>query len=239
MSFQFKQFFIQDDRCAMKVGTDSILLGSWVALDSVRCVLDMGCGCGILSLMLAQRLQTQPHFAISAVDIEPNACAQARENATQSPWAAQIAVHQGDVTTYCAHADRTFDLIVANPPYFPLGVACANARRQTARYIGHSALTSHLDWLLCAKQCLAPNGRIALVLPFHAGLDLIDAACAHGLFNHARLDVATTAGKAPQRMLLSFSERQSTCAHHNLTIHDNGNYSADYRQLTRAFYLRF
>ncbi|MBE2893603.1 tRNA1(Val) (adenine(37)-N6)-methyltransferase [Spirabiliibacterium falconis] len=239
MGFQFKQFYIQDDHCAMKVGTDSILLGSWVGLEAVQTVLDMGCGCGILSLMLAQRLQQQPHFMISALEIERNAYQQACDNILQSPWAQHIAVFHDDVAAFANKNTQQFDLIVANPPYFPAGIACRAQARDTARYVGHSALRSHLDWLLCAKTMLRCSGAIALVLPYDAGLKLLTQSAVHQLHCIERVDVATTVQKSPSRMLLRFAMQPKACIHRALVIHAGDDYSADYRQLTRAFYLRF
>ncbi|MBE2897091.1 methyltransferase [Pasteurellaceae bacterium HPA106] len=239
MSFQFKQFFIDDDRCAMKVGTDSILLGSWVALDGVQTVLDMGCGCGILSLMLAQRLQGQPHFAIAALEIDPTACQQARENVASSPWAERISVIHDDAARFAPAHLHAFDLIVANPPYFPLGMPCRSARREQARYVGNSALNSHLDWLLCAKAMLRAQGAIALVLPYEAGLALSEQSAVYGLYCHARLVISSTPQKAPRRVLLRFGLQEKICAQQTLVIHDGGDYSREYQQLTGDFYLRF
>ena len=148
--FQFKQFSVRHDRCAMKVGTDSILLGAWANIDQVRSVLDMGCGSGLLALMIAQRLtqrltESDSDYQITAIEIELNAAQQAKENAQQSPWAQRIRVVNRDLITFAANGQLRFDLIIANPPYFETGVDCRDDMRETARYINTSS--GHLQWL--------------------------------------------------------------------------------------------
>lgn len=230
--FRFKQFQVNHDRCAMKVGTDGILLGAWADVAQAKRLLDLGCGSGLIALMLTQR--SAPESRICAVEIDPDAVQQAAENVSASPWKNKIQVYQQDITDFCTQTKERFDVIVANPPYFQAGVDCRNEERNTARYL--SAQT-HLHWLESAASCLAPEGKISFILPFEAGETLLKSTA---LYCVERCDVITKQGKAPQRILLSFAEQPQTLQHSELVIYDEQNrYHADFVALTRAFYLAF
>ena len=123
--FTFKQFFVAHDRCAMKVGTDAILLGAWAPVAGVRRILDIGSGSGLIALMLAQR--TSSPVEIDAVELDGEAAQQARENVQQSPWPQRIHIHQQDIARWAEDCEQRYSLIVSNPPYFAPGVACSTA----------------------------------------------------------------------------------------------------------------
>ncbi|SMB90431.1 tRNA1Val (adenine37-N6)-methyltransferase [Pasteurella testudinis DSM 23072] len=246
--FQFKQFNVQHDHCAMKVGTDSILLGAWVALAQVRSVLDMGCGSGLLALMAAQRLsqhyasEQDKNYRISAIEIDPAAAQQAQQNVRRSKWADKIQVVQQDLTAFAADTNARFDLIVANPPYFAAGVACRDLTRQTARYA--TPENSHLHWLQLAQKMLNPNGRIAFVLPFEAAEQLLQQLEHTALCCTKRTEVITKQGKPPQRLLVEFRLAKSAVrpltVNEQITIYQRDNrYHQDFIDLTKAFYLKF
>ena len=113
-SFTFKQFHINQQHCAMKVGTDGILLGAWVDVSDCQRILDMGTGTGLVALMIAQR--SHEHCQIEAVELDPLAAQQAQENFQASPWHNRLHLTRQDVQTYCQQTAYQFDLIVANPP---------------------------------------------------------------------------------------------------------------------------
>lgn len=113
--FTFKQFFVAHDRCAMKVGTDGILLGAWAPIAQVKRVLDIGAGSGLLALMLAQR--TGETVIVDAVELDEEAAQQARENAADSPWAGRLQIHQADIQQWQPRQTRRYELIVSNPPF--------------------------------------------------------------------------------------------------------------------------
>lgn len=119
--FTFKQFFVAHDRCAMKVGTDGILLGAWAPVAGVKRCLDIGSGSGLLALMLAQR--TDDSVMIDAVELESEAAAQAQENIAQSPWAERINIHTADIQQWITQQAARFDLIISNPPYYQQGLS--------------------------------------------------------------------------------------------------------------------
>lgn len=230
--FTFKQFHINQDQCAMKVGTDGILLGAWTNIEQANRLLDLGTGTGLIALMLAQR--TAEHCRISAVELDPQAYLQAQENCKQSPWAKKIQVFQQDIMAFAQDCTHKFDVITANPPYFAQGIDCANEQRNLARY---TLAQSHLDWLHAAEKLLSPQGEIHFVLPFEAGKSLQKQTA---LFCMRECEVITKEGKTPQRLLLSFSWKEQPCAKSQLLIYDKNNqYSAEFKALTQDFYLKF
>ena len=130
-SFLFKQFIVHHDRCAMKVGTDGVLLGAWAPVDQAHTALDVGTGTGLVALQLAQR---NPHLRVTAVEIDAPAAAQAAENVAGSPWPDRIEVVCADFNDF--QPDGRFDLIVSNPPYFVDALPCPDRQRNTARHAG-------------------------------------------------------------------------------------------------------
>lgn len=127
--FTFKRFFVAHDRCAMKVGTDGILLGAWAPIAGVKHVLDIGAGSGLLALMLAQR--TGDDVFVDAVELDAEAAAQAQENALASPWASRIEVWQADIHQWQPSQTRRYELIISNPPFLPK--ACHARPRSESR----------------------------------------------------------------------------------------------------------
>lgn len=230
--FTFKQFHINHDRCAMKVGTDGILLGAWADVTSARSVLDLGTGSGLIALMLAQR--SDENAEIHGVERDPAAAWQARENFNASPWAHRLHLHCADIADFARKCGQKFDNIVANPPYFSPGVNCRNHERDAARY---TAALSHEEWLRIASSLLTEQGTIHFVLPAEQGKTLKKLTA---LYCVRQCDVTTKQGKAPQRMLLSFMKRKKETEQSELTIYDEKNrYTLEFIQLTREFYLKF
>lgn len=131
-SFKFKQFTIFHDKCAMKVGTDGVLLGAWAPADKAKRILDVGTGTGLIALQLAQR---NPHARITAIEIDAAAAGQATENVSHSPWADRVEVICHDFRDY--QPENRFDLIVSNPPYFIDALKCPDEQRCTARHAGN------------------------------------------------------------------------------------------------------
>ncbi|CDL52444.1 tRNA (adenine37-N(6))-methyltransferase TrmN6 [Klebsiella pneumoniae ISC21] len=154
--FTFKRFFVAHDRCAMKVGTDGILLGAWAPIAGVKHVLDIGAGSGLLALMLAQRTGDDVH--VEAVELDEEAAAQARENALASPWASRIEVWQADIHQWQPSQTRRYELIISNPPFFAEGVPCATSQREQARY---TTTLDHASLLTCAAEHINEEGFFA------------------------------------------------------------------------------
>ena len=231
--FTFKQFFDAHDRCAMKVGTDAILLGAWAPVPQTGRVLDIGCGSGIIPLMLAQRSPDVVTF--DAVEVEPEASAQAQENRQASPWASRITVENRDIETFTAQTTSRYALIVSNPPYFAPGSACRTEARSTARY---TESLSHETLLHCAAGLLEPEGRFCVVLPSQVASDFRITACQQGWSIRQRLAVRERAEGQPHRELLTLAKQAGTCEGRMLIVRaEDGSYSDDFRALTKDFYL--
>jgi len=232
LMFEFKKFTINQDRCAMKVGTDGVLLGAWVNIyDDEENILDIGVGTGVISLMLAQRCS----FAeIHGVDIED--VAQARENASKSPWNERITFERCKIQEYQPTVE--YDLIISNPPYFVDSLLCPDAQRTTARH----AQTLPFDELRDAVfRLLAEGGRFAVVLPI-VEMERFITICDGHLYPFRRTDVQPVVGGAVKRVLVEFSKlkvvdiSKSSIAIETGKRHD---YTAEYRALCSDFYLKF
>ncbi len=232
--FTFKHFFAAHDRCAMKVGTDGVLLGAWTPLGLTGGrILDIGTGCGLIALMLAQR--TGDGVNIDALELDTAAAAQAAENCALSPWTARLRVINDNVLTYALSAAERYELIVSNPPYFPVGMPCRSIGRDRARY---TATLTHEHLLDAARQLLAPAGMFMLVLPISIGEQMIPLARRHRWHLRYRTEVADNPGKPPHRILLGFSPTAGEVQYSAFTLRDERReYSAAYRALTGDFYL--
>lgn len=231
--FTFKQFFVAHDRCAMKVGTDGILLGAWSPVSRAKRILDMGAGSGLISLMLAQR--TSENVVIDAIELDEDAASQAADNVQASPWASRLLVHQADVISWAAGQTARYDLIVSNPPYFEQGVECATPQRDRARYtttLDHSAL------LECAATLITEDGFFCVILPVEVSEAFTAKALGMGWHLRLRTDVTEYEVRLPHRVMLAFSPTSGECFTDRLVIRGaDQHYSDSYTALTQAFYL--
>ncbi|EPL9570253.1 tRNA(1)(Val) (adenine(37)-N(6))-methyltransferase TrmN [Providencia rettgeri] len=232
--FTFKQFFVAHDQCAMKVGTDGVLLGAWVPVDDVQSALDIGSGSGLVALMLAQRHQ---NAHIDAVELDVQAAHQAEANFAESPWAKRLKIINQDIIHYSQHSLTQYDLIVSNPPYFEPAVACRDEQRDQARYTG--ALT-HDVLLKCAQCCLKKNGLFCLVLPYEVGEKVQAMAEESGWFTAFRVNVSDKPATSFHRMLLGLRLVNSHAQVSNLALKEqHGEYTEDFRALIQPFYLKY
>lgn len=242
--FQFKQFFVDHSQCAMKVGTDSIMLGSWIELGKAQHILDIGCGSGILSLMVAQH--SLPSSDILGIDIDNKAVQQATENANNSPWAKQLSFVQLAIQALKTYPQlrQTFDLIISNPPYFAVNThsnqqnkVTETEQRVVARQTSNLA---HNDLLESVCAHLHDEGCFYCVLPADVGLRFIEQAELFGLYNVEQLAVRASPEAKITRLLLKFSRKPKQTIIKHLTIYTkHTHYSDDYIKLCKAFYLRF
>ncbi|MGL5036519.1 MAG: tRNA1(Val) (adenine(37)-N6)-methyltransferase [Aeromonas sp.] len=229
--FTFKQFHINHDRCAMKVGTDGILLGAWTPIVNPSRVLDIGCGSGLIALMLAQRSQLA--CQIDGVELDKSAAAQARENVAASPWAARVTIIECAIQDYQA---TPYDLIVSNPPYFVAGQSFTDPARALAR---HTAGLDSRALLAACNRLLAPAGQVALVLPTAMADEILSLAAEHDLHEVCYTAVTTKAGKEANRVLLLLGRGLSRCERGDIVIHSaDGTYTDRYTKLTTPFYLK-
>lgn len=227
--FQFRQFTVHQSLCAMKVGTDGTLLGSWAR--GGRRVLDVGTGTGLMALMLAQRC---PEAAVVAIDIDEGAVAQAQANAEASPFARRIEVRQADVRML---ADgKGFDAIVCNPPFFIDALTSPDDRRTLAR---HACTLTYDELMLAACRLLTADGELSVVVPFDYRCRMERAAALAGLFLSRRCGVKTTPRKPARRYLLAFTRHSVAATEERTEVLEvaPGVRSAWYSELTKDFYL--
>ena len=230
--FRFKKFTVRHDRSSMKVGTDGVLLGAWADVTGAARVLDVGTGCGVIALMIAQR--TPETTVVTGIDIDEMSVCQARENAAASPWAGRVDIIAADVRSY---SGGRFDLIVSNPPFHEEDTACPVAARHAAR---HTDSLSYQELTHAASRLLADDGLLSVVLPADARSRFVAAAINAGLYLTRLTAVHTKPGIPPKRVLMSFSRRQSETREDSLFIEaEDGTFSPDYVSLTKDFYLRF
>ena len=234
--FTFKQFFVAHDRCAMKVGTDGVLLGAWAPVANAGRILDIGTGTGLVALMLAQR--TADSVVVDAVELESAAAEQARENFSESPWQRRLSVFAEDINHFAGHASGHYDLIVSNPPYFASAVACRDEARNAARY---TETLTHDALLDCAGRLLATTGIFCVVLPYDIGLGFEQAAQQQQWFTRARVDIRDRPGKPLNRMLLALARQPyAQPDYQELALREEMNvYSQPFRQLIADFYLNY
>lgn len=229
--FTFKQFTIRHDRCAMKVGTDGVLLGAWTDVNHSQRMLDIGTGTGLIALMLAQRC---PQASITAIDIDIDAVGQAQENVLLSPWSDRVEVKLQDICKYLT--DKHFDTIVSNPPYFIDSLKCPNDQRNTARH------TDTLDaerLLESVARLLTDDGRFSIILPAEQTDLLIQTAYAQGLYPSRQTAVITRPGLSPKRILMEFQKTKEAFQPDELIIElERHVYSEGYIALTKDFYLK-
>ena len=185
----------------MKVGTDGTLLGAWAtAPEGQSRILDIGTGTGLIALMMAQRY---PEAQLSAVDIDSDAVAQARENVALSPFAARIAVSLCDIKDF--EGEQLFDAIVSNPPFFPeeQSMGAPDRKRLLARQ--SNTLDVHkLVGSVC--RLLKPEGRFSVIIPTFLYGMMVGETVMAGLHLSRVCYVRTTPRKEPKRVLVEFSK---------------------------------
>lgn len=225
MSFSFKQFHIDDSGCAMKVGTDSVLLGAWASVEQARRIADIGAGSGLLSLICAQR---NPDAMITAVEIDPAACDCARLNFAASPWSQRLEAACADALQWTS-AEK-YDFIISNPPYFTSALQSPCQARAKARHATDSL--GPVSLMDVAARCLSPVGVLAMVTPADMEKDLIYEAAMRRL-NPVRLcRVRSSQSKPASRLLSEWSFRAAPLSHEEIVIA-----SPEYRALTSPFYI--
>ena len=231
--FQFKQFTVWHDKCAMKVGTDGVLLGAWANIQNCRHILDIGTGTGLIALMLAQRCNAQ----IDAIDIDKEACEQARENVSSSPFSDRIHISHISFNEYACSCLSKYDLIVSNPPYFVDSLKCSEEKRRMARHTDTLQLN---DLIKYSNQLLVADGRIALVLPFEQ-LDILQTiSLKNKLYPCRKTNVIPKPEATPKRLLIELSHKIMLLPDtSNLIIEKSRHqYTDEYKALTQNFYLK-
>ena len=231
--FQFKQFRIRQDQCAMKVCTDSCVLGAYADVRHATRILDIGTGTGLLALMLAQR--TDAH--IDAVEIDKAAARQAAENAAQSPWASRIRVVENSILDFAQTHPAPYDCIVSNPPFFSNHLKRRDARQNAAL---HDDTLQLPDLVRVVQQLLTPQGRFIVMLPPHESTLLAGLCAETGLHKTEQLRLHDCVGGKLIRMIGGFGFSGDTILQaSDLCIKDAGNqhYTDEFVRLLQPYYL--
>lgn len=231
--FQFKQFTIRQDQCAMKVCTDACLFGAWAA-DSlqnktINSILDIGAGTGLLSLQLAQRTTA----GIDAVEIDTGAFLQAAENFLQSPWKKRLHITNTDITTFTA--EKRYDCIISNPPFFEDDLKSPQQNKNAAK---HDTTLTLPVLLQQVKLLLKEEGCFAVLLPYHRVDYFINEALPYNLFCNEKVLVKQTTTHNYFRGMLLFSANKTEAAIKEITIKDEtGSYTPAFTTLLKDYYL--
>ncbi len=231
--FQFKQFRIEQQKTAMKVGTDGVLLGAWVSVDDTSAILDVGTGTGLIALMLAQRCNSR----IDAVEINANACAEADFNFCQSPWKERLKIIHSDFNTLSDKCLRGYDLIVCNPPYFINSLKTSDPQLAVAK---HDITINFHQLIRGSIRILNKNGRLAVIIPSAGFEEFRETARLQGFYLRRQTNVITKTGKPAERVLLDFS--LAPCFPITAEIHIRScdrQITEQFRELTCPYYLNY
>lgn len=231
--FVFKQFKILQDKCAMKVGTDAVLLGSWVNTSNAKTILDIGTGTGIIALMLAQKSDA----TIDAIDIDKNAFVQASENIAGCKWKERIQIHHISLQQYSTDSPK-YDLIVSNPPYFVDSSKASEESRTNARHTDQLPFSDLLNGVL---NLLNPTGSFYVILPTKESQVFRDMAEEQNLFLTKLTRVITLADRPEKRLLMQFEFTKKALEENFITIEkdERHSYTDEYKELTKDYYLAF
>lgn len=232
--FYFKQFTIEQDRSAMKVGTDGVLLGAWVQIDdAVDSILDIGTGTGLIGLQLAQRSQAQ---VIDALEIEESAFEQAVQNFENSIWADRLFCYHASLQEFAEEIDDTYDLIVSNPPFYTNGFKELQPERAIAR---HDLSLNHKELLDCTFKLLSQNGSAAFIIPFSEEDKFVELAKNSGLYLHRCTRVRGNETSPLKRALMQLKKTPAETEYSELVIEiERHLYTEDYLELVKDFYLK-
>ncbi|WP_456441678.1 tRNA1(Val) (adenine(37)-N6)-methyltransferase [Psychroserpens sp.] len=232
--FQFKQFSVNQDQCAMKIGTDGVLLGAWTSIENNPfSVLDIGAGTGILSLIIAQQSQAQ---VIEALEIDDLAYEQCVDNFEQSPWNDRLFCYHASLEEFAEEIEDTYDLIICNPPFYSESYKTENSQRNLARFQDAMPFGHLLESVI---PLLSEDGIFSVIIPFSEEDIFIDLASRVTLFPKRITRVKGTPTSDVKRSLIEFSFSKMDIITSELVIettrHD---YTEDYINLTKDFYLK-
>jgi tRNA1Val (adenine37-N6)-methyltransferase len=230
--FSFKQFTINQDKSAFKVGTDGVLLGASADLTGVSDILEIGAGSGLISLMLAQRCNAE----ITAIEPDQDSYNQCCENVNRTDWRNRINVFHTDLQNYKPLTAK-FDLIVTNPPYFCDSLKSPDLRKSSVRH--NDSLSSEVI-LEGAVRLLKEDGRLELIMPYVEGNIFIAEAARYSFFCNNILKIRPLPESKVRRLIMTFSRIRKSPVEKFLTIeHGRHQFTEDYISLTKDFYLKF
>ncbi len=232
--FDFKQFKVKQELCAMKVGTDSVLLGALAFVEpEVEKILDIGTGTGLLALMMAQKSRAQ----ITAIEIDASACTQAQMNFEASKWKERLEISHTNLQNFALDGSEQFDFIISNPPYFRFNhnFIIQDKQRSLAR---HDQDLPFEDLAFHVHRLLKQEGKFWLILPNREAIEFIEIAGKHHLFLQEGISVQPKKSKPVNRFILCFGKVETPLLKRNFIIYDeDGKASEAYYEKTREFYL--
>jgi tRNA1Val (adenine37-N6)-methyltransferase len=230
--FEFKEFTIYQDKAAMKVGTDGVLLGAWAHVSGASRILDIGTGTGLIAIMCAQK---NTDASIEALEIDDMACEQARENIASCPWSSRLRVINKALQDFTP--EHKYDSIISNPPFFVNSTKTACNKKTQAR---HNDTLPFEKIIAFAIENLNDEASLSLILPVVEGDDFISKALAMGMFLKRKCMVIPKPGAKPKRILMELSLVESQCEHTELTseTEERHYYTEAYKALTGDFYAR-
>ncbi len=235
MGFTFKQFHIEQEHTAMKVGTDGVLLGAWAK--GGKKILDIGTGTGLIALMMAQRF---PTAEIDAIEVDKEACIDAKENITKSPFSLKITLHNTSLQAFCKEErkEKKYDSIVCNPPYFINSLKNPSKSRTTAR---HTDKLSHTELMRSAAGLLSEEGTLSIIIPTENKEIMESEGYIYQLKVKKILYIYTTPrAPKPKRCMLVFTKEADCPKEEDSVILSNEDHSRSnwYSRLTKDFYIR-
>lgn len=232
--FKFKQFTIQQDQCAMKVGTDGVLLGAWASLEhQPYSILDIGAGTGLIALQMAQRSHAE---LIDAIELDDNAYEQCVANFEASPWGDRLFCYHAGFDEFVDEMDEEYDLIISNPPFYAEEVGSGDDARDKARQNSSLPFDELIEGV---SKLLSEDGRFVVIIPHKEESYFIELSTEVGLFPNRITRVKGNPDAEFKRSLLEFGRIKGEVKEDELTIeHSRHEYTKEYIDLTQAFYLK-
>ncbi len=230
--FRFRQFDVEHDRSSMKVGTDAIVLGCLTPVEDAKHVLDIGTGCGILSMMAAQR---NSGAQIEAIDIDKGSIEDAQYNFEHSKWKVRLNAYHQSLEDFAKDRESSFDFIISNPPFFVNSLQAQDKSRNQAR---HDVTLSFDELLRNSAKILTSDGMLCVILPIESFGIFSKAIVNNGLFLNRKTDIFSCPHHAAKRMVLEIGKQHKAFEQQQLTLfnHQN-NITAEWLELCREFYL--
>lgn len=232
--FKFKQFTINQDRCAMKIGTDAVLLGAWASIEkNPFSILDIGAGTGVLALILAQKSEAE---LIDALEIDADAYEQCVSNFENSSWGDRLFCYHASLEEFVNEIEDRYDLIISNPPFYTEDYKSENNSRDLARFTDALPFEHLMEG---ASKLLSENGLVSVIIPFKEEENFIEIASKLALFPNRILRVKGTPNSEIKRSLMEFSFYKTQIEIKELIIETSRHqYTSDYINLTKDFYLK-
>ncbi len=232
--FQFKEFSIDQDRCAMKIGTDGVLLGAWTSVQDAYSILDIGAGTGILALMLAQRSDAGQ---IDALEIDEDAYEQCVDNFENSSWANRLFCYHAALDEFVEEMeDEKYDLIISNPPFYTEDYKSGDTARNIARFADSLPFEELINF---ASELLSDEGSFAVIIPYSEEEYFLKLSEKVNLFPNRITRVRGTENTPLKRSLLQLSFTEKPFSSNELILEvSRHEYTQDYQKMVAPFYLK-